>query len=145
MLKRSNDLSVDTVLMRRALRRRKISQLGKATRKKFRNMVRSAHGSRRTFFEKSMDFLQESLRPSVEWEVLLYRTCALIAVASRLRTTLGGSPQGMERSSAIGGVRIAASTIGGLRTGCWSYKTVWIFEKPKFFEHTPPRKECPIT
>ena len=43
------------------------------------------------------------------------RMCLLIVIASRLRTTCGGSPLGMERGSATGGVRrVAASIIGGL-------------------------------
>ena len=82
-------------------------------------------------------------RPSVEWEVSPCRTCALIVIASRRRTTFGGFLQG---SSVICGVRrMTASTIGGLRTGSLSYKTVWIFEKRKYFEHTLDRKECAIT
>ena len=54
----------------------------------------------------------------MEWEVLLCRTYALIVTGSRLRTAFGGSPQGMVRNSALGGVRLAAaSAIGGLQTG----------------------------
>ena len=34
------------------------------------------------------------MRPSVEWEVSPYRTCAFTVVAFTLRTTRGGSPQG---------------------------------------------------
>ena len=60
-----------------------------------------------------------------------YRTCVLIVVAFRSRTTLGGSPDGMatattgRRSSATGCVRlVVASTVGGLQRGFWSHKTV---------------------
>ena len=53
-----------------------------------------------------------------EWwsrEVLPSRTCALVVIAFRLRTTFGGSLLGIGRNCAAGGVRhVAASMIGGL-------------------------------
>ena len=43
------------------------------------------------------------------------------------------SPLGTGRSSVTGGVRrVVARTIGGLRTGSESHKTVWIPEKQRF-------------
>ena len=62
------------------------------------------------------------------------RTCVLIVTVFRLKTALGGSPLAMERSSATGGFQPAeANTIGGLRTGSWSYKAARTTEKQKFF------------
>ena len=55
----------------------------------------AARALRRTLCVKVRTSLEESLRPSVEREVSPYRTCALIVVAFRSRTTLGGSSQGM--------------------------------------------------
>ena len=60
--------------------------------------------------------------------------------SSRLRTTFAGCLQGMLRSSAIGVRRVAASTIRELRTGSYSYMTLWILERQKYVEHTLRQK-----
>ena len=57
-----------------------------------------------------------SSHQSTKWKESLCRTCALIVIASRLRTTLGGSLLGMERNRVAGGW---ANMIVGLRTGTW--------------------------
>ena len=47
----------------------------------------------------------------------------------------------MIRGNVVGGVRLAAAnTIGGLRTGSRSYKTVWTLERQKYFERMLRRK-----
>ena len=79
---------------------------------------------RRTSCVKALIFSAESSRQMTEWDVSLCRTYALTVIASRLRTTFGVSPLGMAGSNVTGGVRrVAAGTIGGLRTGSVSYKT----------------------
>ena len=81
------------------------------------------------------------MRQSVKWEVWPYRTCAFIVVAFRLRTTVGGSLQGLSTATTGGG----NNAIGCARTGgqCdWrapnglSDKTLRIFEKAKSFSST---------
>ena len=63
-----------------------------------------------------------------------------------LRTTLGGSLVGTERNSVTGDVPLVAATmIGGLRTGSWSCKTARTPEKQKCFDRTLHRKECATT
>ena len=53
-----------------------------------------------------------------------------------------GLLQGLLRNSAICGVRrVAASTIRELRTGSYSYMTLWILERQKYFERTLRQKE----
>ena len=69
--------------------------------------------------------------------------CVLIVIVSSLKITSGVSLLGTARCSATGGVRrAAASTMGGLRTESWSYKTVRATEMPKYFGHTRRRMEC---
>ena len=83
------------------------------------------------------------MRQSVKWEAWPCRTCAFVVFAFRLRTTVGGSLQGMSTATtgrgnnAIGCARLMlACFIGGLRTVLWSYKTLRIFEKAKSFSST---------
>ena len=45
----------------------------------------------------------------------LCRMCVLIVIASRLRTTFGGSPLGIARSSVTGGVQLVAASMTGER------------------------------
>ena len=49
------------------------------------------------------------------------------------------------RSSAIGGVRRVASTLGAIEPASWSYQTVRTAEKQTFFAHTLRRKEYVTT
>ena len=92
------------------------------------------------------------MRQSVKWEAWPCRTCAFVVVAFRLRTTVGGSLQGMSTATtgrgnnAIGCARLmVASVIGGLLTVLWSDKTLRdLRESEKFFEHTLHRKVCVI-
>ena len=89
----------------------------------------------------------------MKWEVWPCRTCAFIVVAFRLRTTVGGSLQGMSTATtgrgnnAIGCARLmVASVIGGLRTVLLVIQdTEDLRESEKFFEHTLHRKVCVIT
>ena len=61
---------------------------------------------------------------------------------NRLKTASGGSHQGTERSTAIGGVpRAAASAIGRPRTESWSCETARTAEKQELFEHSLRLKE----
>ena len=119
--------------------------IGKVARKNFRKSGKTrvwASMKLKGFFEKvesedtgRLTIAQDILREGTDFPRRIRsgrcRTCVLIVTAFRLRTKLGGSPQGMatattgRRSSATGGVRlVVASTIGGLQTGYWSYKTV---------------------
>ena len=68
--------------------------------------------------------------------------CVVTVTDSRLKTTPGGSRLGTDRSSATGGVRLAAaSTMRRPRTESWSYKTERTAEEQKCFEPTQRRKE----
>ena len=68
--------------------------------------------------------------------------CVVTVTDSRLKTTPGGSRLGTDRSSATGGVRLAAaSTMRRHRTESWSYKTERTAEEQKCFEPTQRRKE----
>ena len=64
-------------------------------------------------------------------------TLSYVCLHSRpLEGTSGGSPLGTERSSAIGGVQLAASTMGRSLAESWPYKTARTAEMPKCFECT---------
>ena len=79
-------------------------------------------------FRKCTDTLKRIIAPGGGVGGVTVSYVWLIVIASHLSTTF----LGMERSSEAGGVRlVAASMIGGLRTGSWSYKTVQTTEKPQ--------------
>ena len=61
-----------------------------------------------------------------------------------LNTTSGGSRGRTGRSSATGGVQLAAaSTTGGFRTESWSYEILQTAEKQKVFRaHVAPQGVC---
>ena len=84
--------------------------------------------------EGRLSIAQDILRKSTD---ILRRIIAPndgIVIAFRLSATFGGSPLGMERSSVTGGVRlVAASMIGGPRTGSWSCFSARTTEMQEFF------------
>ena len=94
------------------------------------------------------------MRQSVKWEVWPCRTCAFV-VAFRLRTTVGGSLQGMSTvttgrgNNAIGCARPPSH--GGQcdwrapNSALVIQDTEDLRESEKFFEHTLHRKVCVIT
>ena len=71
-------------------------------------------------------------------------TYALIVTDSSLKTTFGGIRLGTDRSSAAGGVRLAAAkTIGRPRSDFWSYQDSTDRQEAKVFRaHAAPHGVC---